>query len=885
VKKAFDDRVGSLLSRWVTHILPNARVVATTIVAVTLVLLAYTAMNLGINSDNVQMIDEDLPSRIALEEFAKLFPILNNAFLIVVDGKTPELARDATAALEAHLAAKTGNFHNVYIPGGGEFFETNGLLYRSVDDLYDFADHIAAVQPMIAELERDSSIANLSQLIQTGLDNVGSNPESQKQWSLILDRLSSGAATVFDEYPLAISWEEFLLSGSALEVSTRRVILAEPNLDFEAFLPAQDPIDAVRDSIAELELTPERGITVRLTGNPVLNHEEMLGIAWDVIAGGVFCFVLVGIVLVIALRSWRLAAAALVTLLVGLVWTAAFATAAIGHLNLISLSFAVLFIGLGVDFAIHLGMNYAALRQDGLEHEPALFDAIDYVGSSLVLCTLTTSIGFFAFVPTDYAAVAELGLIAGTGMLFILFLTMTMFPALVSSWLSIPDGITTTARLRFRNSSSGFLQRHAKGIRWAALAAALASVATLPSVTFEPNAIDMRDPETESVQAFNDIAAANDRGSPWYANAIAPDLAAADALAEQLAALDLVSHTVTLSDYVPSDQEEKAEILADLALILDAGIDNHPEESELTPALQLASLRGLRDYLAASGFGEGETFLEESVARLEGVLDDFVVRVEAGADLETALTNLESILLGQLPTHLDRLRSALDPEPIELATLPRQVVDRMITSDQRARVIAYPAENLQGDAFALERFVDAVHSVQPDATGMAANMIAFGRATVDSLAQALFTALIAISLLLWLLWRHITEMLLVLAPLLLGAALTCATMVAFGIAFNFANVIVIPLLLGIGVDSAIHLVHSSNVGSEGEAGLLGNTTSRAIFYSAGTTVASFGALGFSAHRGIASLGVTLVIGLIYTLVCTLIVLPALIEWRREVSEK
>ena len=883
MKKRFDDWMGRTLSRWVRRVLAHANRVATVVVLLTLVLLAFTVTHLGINSDNVELLDENLPSRIALDEFSELFPILNNAFLIVVDGETPELSRDAASALAANLGAKTERFSNVFIPGGGDFFETHGLLYRSVDDLYEFTDHIAAVQPMIAELERDSSIANLSKLIEFGLDNIGSSPEARKQWGEILDRLSAGAAGVFDEYPLAISWEEFLLSGSSLDVSKRRVILAEPLLDFQAFQPASAPLAAVRESIEELELTSERGITVRITGNPVLNHEELYGIAWDVMAGGVVCFVFVGFVLVIALRSVRLAIASLATLLIGLVWTAAFATAAVGHLNLISLSFAVLFIGLGVDFAIHLGMNYAALRHDGLDHERALFDAIDYVGSSLVLCTLTTSIGFFVFVPTDYAGVAELGLIAGTGMLIILFLTLTMFPALISSWLALPEGITTKASLRFRSRAPGALQKHPVAVRWAALAAGAAALLTLPQITFEPNVVDMRDPNTESVQAFNDIAASNDHGSPWYANALAPNLEAAGALADRLAELDLVSHTVTLSDYVPADQEEKREILADLALIIGASAADPGKTTDQSPEEQLVALQKLHDYLAGTGFGDGEARLQGSVRRLQSVLDDFIAQVDAGEDLETALANLELVLLDQLPVHLERLRNALMPEEITLENLPPDITNRMIAPDARARVIAYPTENLQSNAQALERFVDAVHSVQPDATGMSANIIAFGRATVQSLAQALISALIAIALLLWLLWRRLTEMMLVLVPLLLGAALTCATMVVFGMAFNFANVIVIPLLFGIGVDSAIHLVHRANLGDTGEAGLLGTTTARAIFYSAGTTAASFGALGFSAHRGIASLGILLVIGLVYTLVCTLIVLPALIEWRRAAS--
>jgi len=245
-----------------------------------------------------------------------------------------------------------------------------------------------------------------------------------------------------------------------------------------------------------------------------------------------------------------------------------------------------------------------------------------------------------------------------------------------------------------------------------------------------------------------------------------------------------------------------------------------------------------------------------------------------------ALESLEETLLGQLPIHMDRLRNALDPTPIDIESLPRSVVKRMIAPDGRARVIAYPSENIQTGDEALTLFVDAVRSVAPDATGLAVNMVEFGRVTVQSLRQALASAILAIALLLWLLWRRVAEAVLVLTPLLLGAALTAASMVVLGISFNFANVIVIPLLLGIGVDSGIHLVHRANVEPEAEGGLLATTTARAVFYSAATTIASFGALAFSSHRGIASLGIMLVVGMVFVLLSTLVVLPALIEWRR-----
>jgi hopanoid biosynthesis associated RND transporter like protein HpnN len=880
VKRRFDELIGRVLARWVGLVLENARWVVGAVLVLTLFLLGFTVEFLGVNSDNVDLLADDVPSNRALKEFAELFPILNNALLVVIDAEAPELARDAASQLAAGLSEQTDRFTNVFIPGGGDFFERNGLLYRSVEDLYDFTDHMAMVQPMIAELERDSSIANVAVLVRAGLERVSPEDATGEQWAAVLDRLSDATAGAFDEFPLAVSWEEFLLSGSSLDISTRRVLMVEPVLDFDALLPAGPALGRIRDTARELGLTVEHGVVVRVTGNPALNYEEMLGLAWDLLAGGAFCFLFVVFVLYMALRSLRLVAAAVATLLVGLVWTAAFATAAVGHLNLASLSFGVLFIGMGAAFIIHLGMCYAALRRDGLDHPTAAAEAVGSVGIALVLCALTTSVGFYVFVPTDYLGVAELGLISGTGMLIILFLTLTFFPALFTAVVPLPEGEAPRADLRFRGEVGGAITRHARVVRWVALAAGIGALCLLPYSSFDPNVVQMRDPSTESVQAFNELAAANERGSPWYANALAPDLAAAGELAERLEALDLVSDAFTLEDYVPEDQEEKREILADLWLIIDTPVMEPTSGDGPTEEEQISALREMRDFLAASGVGHGDSRLQASVRRLEGVLDGFLERVDSGGDVGAALESLEETLLGQLPVHMDRLRNALDPAPIDIESLPRSVVRRMIAPDGRARVIAYPRENLQAEDEALTRFVDAVHSVAPDATGLAVNMVEFGRVTVQSLRQALVSAVLAITLLLWLLWRRVGQMVLVMTPLLLGAALTVASMVVLAIPFNFANVIVIPLLLGIGVDSGIHLVHRARVEPDAEGGLLGTTTARAVFYSAATTIASFGALAFSSHRGIAILGITLVIGMVFILLCTLVVLPALIAWRR-----
>jgi predicted RND superfamily exporter protein len=245
------------------------------------------------------------------------------------------------------------------------------------------------------------------------------------------------------------------------------------------------------------------------------------------------------------------------------------------------------------------------------------------------------------------------------------------------------------------------------------------------------------------------------------------------------------------------------------------------------------------------------------------------------------LEDFESSLLGSLPDQLERLWGALEPDQVELETLPAELVERMLAADGRARIEVLPREDL-GENAALVAFVDGVREAAPQATGSAVAVLEWARAVVRSFQQALTGAFVAVALVVWLLWRRGRDLLLVLAPLVLAAVLTGAAAVILGIRFNFANVLVLPLLLGVGVDSGIHLVHRHRVleagAAAGSAGrvLLGSSTAQAVFFSALTTMGSFGSLVFATHRGFSSLGQLLLIGVTLTLACNLLVLPALI---------
>jgi len=877
------DRIDAFLAEktraWVTLVMRHAKLFAALVAVATAGLFAFAAQNLRINSDNVSLIAEDLPARQNHEKFAQLFPNLENALFVVIDAETPELARSAAVKIGHQMRRRPDAFVDVYMPGGGSFFEKNGLLYQTPDQLDEFADQMAAVQPLIAALEVDPSLANVTDLITRGLEAAQDEGVGADNWPTVLERFGDATLAVFTEFPVAISWEEMLLQGSAIESVTRRVLVVHPVLDFKNVFSAAKPMAEIREIAEGLGFTEEHGVTLRITGNPALNYEEMIGIVWEIGVGGVACFFVVCGVLFYALHSFRLMLVCVIALLAGLIWTGAFAAAVIGHLNLVSMAFAVLFIGLGVDFGIHLGMRYGDLLQQGMTHEEAMRGSANSVGSSLLICAVTTAIGFFVFVPTQYLGVAELGMIAGAGMFIILFQTLTLFPALLTAGLRVDRESIQNVWYVFKHHWWRPLDAMPGKVAGAGFALGAVSLLTFPYLRFDPNVINMRNPATPSVQAFDDLLAEAGTASPWFVNSVAPDLEAAKARAAEFAKLPEVNQTLTLADYIPVDQEEKLEILEDIRFQLDVPGNEDAPPREVPVAEQVEAVKRLLDFLSTAE-EQADSPLTLAMRKLAGELELFLARVEQDESPEDALESLDAVLLGNLPDQLDRLHASLSTEGVAMRDLPKGLVNRMQTADGQARIQVFPTESMQTEE-SFTRFVKAVNTVDPEAAGVAINLVGFAGAIRDSFRQALLSAIVVIWTLLWILWRRPAPVLLATAPLLLSSLMICAMMAIFDLPFQFANVVVIPLLLGIGVDSGIHLVHrAENLKSAAEE-LMGTTTARAVFFSALTTTISFGTLSFSGHRGLSSLGILLAGGMVLTVFTNLVILPALLKLRSQ----
>lgn len=872
---SIDAYLGRLAAAWVARVQRRAGAVIVLFLIATVGLGAYAAATLGINSSETDIFSADLRVLKRRAQYFENFPGLRDPIVVVIDAATPDQAHDSANRLAERLRSEPERFPDVYQPDGGPFFDEHGLLYLDVAELQDLVDRLSLAQPFLARLSRDQSIGGLLKL----LTEAGEAVESGKLEQSMLGETFQAVSQAIDGYlagdDTPLSWQRLLDPNAPDQKSYRRFLLVRPVVDFNRVQPAEDSLLGLREVIAELGFANGGDVRVRATGTFPLAYEESQHVREQATWAGVASLALVTVILLVGFRSARLVMCAVLTLIVGLVWTAGFAAAAIGHLNLISVAFGVLFIGLSIDFAIHVSVQFSHCLDEGADPESALNGAAVSIGGSLAVCALTTAVAFLAFVPTDFVGVAELGLIAGTGMFIGLFTNFTLLPALILKFAS-------HSRVKAGGAAPGWLAalsrlpvRHARSVLALTVVIALGAAWLLPSIRFDTNPIRVRDPSTDSVQVFNEILEQGD-AYPWNLNVVARDLESARETAARLQALPGIRLALTLSDFVPQAQEEKLDILDQAALMLLPTLDESPSVTRTSAAELQSSIEGLDKALSAVIAGNEDARLVASARDLRDSLEGLRRAMARENDSASVRDSLRTVLFDSLPERLHLLRSALQTGAVDLENIPAQLKQRMVGKDGRARIEVFPAGNLN-DQLALEAYVNTIQGVDPEAFGEGLLIVESGRVVVRALQQALITAGVVIFLILLVLWRNLLDSALVAVPLILATILTVAGSVVLDIAFNFANVIIIPLLLGMGIDSGIHMVHRARAGALPEGNLLRTGTARAVLLSALTTMASFGTLGFSSHLGIASLGQLLTLGIALVLVCNLVVLPALVR--------
>lgn len=815
----------------------------------------FTARHLGMDTDTANMISPDLPWRKDLAHFNTLFPQNTGLLVVMIDGKTPDAAEDAAAALFAKIQTRKDLFATARRADGGPYFEKYGLLFLPVEQVQKIADAVIEAQPFIGSLTQDPSLRGLFDVFSLAMDGIIQKAASVDRIEKPLSAISGTLSDALSGGRQAMSWQTLLLDRPTEARDLRRLILTQPNRDFAALKPGAAATGFIRDSIKELGLTPDTGVTVRLTGPVALNDDEFATVAEGMGWALLISTILVLAWLFMALRSFKLIFATFVTLVVGLILTFAFATLAVGKLNLISVAFAVMFIGLSIDFGIQFGVRYGQEKLEG-----GLAGALVRTGSAmarpLTLAAIAIAVGFAAFIPTDYRGVSELGKIATAGMAITLILNLTLLPALLA--LLKPKVLSGELGFAWGRAADAWLLRHRRSVLvfWGVVA--VAGLALSPRLEFDFHPLHLKDPKVESMAAIIDLMKDPIR-SPYAIEIVAKDAAAADALKEKLSKLREVYAVISASSFVPKDQDEKLAILQDLQLLM--GVTLEPVATKPAPTTEeiRASLKRcaakLREALPSS----------DKAQQLARLLDQ-----AAGAD-PALYPELQRMLVDGLTPRLKMLASALTAEGVTLDTLPDDIKSQWVAADGEMRLTVMPKGD-SNDSAVLANFVNAVRSVAPEATGPAVQIYESGGAVTKAFQIASLTAVIAIAILLVVILRRPRDVAYVMLPLLLTALGTILVCVSFGLKLDFANIIALPLLLGIGVAFDIYFVVNWR---RGIANPLSTSTARAVLFSALTTGSSFGSLAMSSHPGTARMGLLLLIALGMLLVVIFAFMPVL----------
>ncbi len=839
--------------------------------------VVYSVRHFAINTDVAKLISPDIDWRQREIVFDKAFPGRHDLILAVVEAPTPEMAKQAAAVLEQKLIPQKDKFIEVERPGGGPFFDVNGLLFLPTPEVAKQTAQLVQGAPIFSILTDDPSIRGLTGVLEFGLGGAQRGRYSRDSMARPLNVVSDAVEQVLAGKPAWFSWQGLANNEPLTASDTRSLLSIRPVLDFNALEPGGAATAAIRKSVEEANLAGLYGARVRLTGPVPIANEEFATVqdgAWE---NGIGTVLIVLFILWCALKSPKIIVAVFITLIIGLSVTTAVALMLVGAFNLISIAFFVLFVGLGVDFGIQYSVRYRAERHavdlkrtpDGLR--TALVKAGEYSAVPLTLAAVATACGFLSFLPTDYKGVSELGKIAGAGMIIAFIGAVTVLPALLE--ILNPPGEEEPLGYKFLAPVDDFLERHRIAVVVGTLGVAILGLPLLYFLHFDFNPMNLRSPKVESIAAYLDLRRDPNTGTNAV-EVLAKSPAEAREIQAKLVKLPEVARVLSLDTFIPDDQQAKLAIIRKAAPALDSVLKpskpgTPPSDDENVAALK-GSVSSLRK---AAGDDKGPGAVAQR--RLADALDKL-----AQAD-KSVRDNAEATFLKPLDIALNQIRNLFKAQPVSVKTLPRDIVEDWVSADGRTRVEAQPKGD-PNDNDTLRKFAAAVLKVQPDAIGGPISILKSGDTIVSAFIQAGGWALLSISILLLIVLKRIGDVLLTLVPLILAGVVTLEICVLIHLPMNFANIIALPVLLGIGVAFKIYYVTAWRAG---QTKLLQSSLTRAIFFSAMTTATAFGSLWLSSHPGTSSMGKLLALSLVTTMAAAVLFQPALMGAPRKVVKQ
>ncbi len=829
----------------------------------------YAVRNFAINTNVNQLISPELPWRQRELAFVDAFQGNHEQILAVVDAATSERATAASKVLADKLAANPQLFPSVQQLSESTFFARNGLLFLPADQVAGTAGTLAQSQPLLQVLVTDPSWRGLIQALEFSFQGILAQKFTLDDMVRPLTMFAQPIEDVLAGRPASFSWRELVGNKPPTPNDLRRFIAISPELDYGALEPGKKATDAIRQAAADLHLDAQYHARLRLTGAIPIQDEEFATLKDHAAENALGTIVVVLTILWLALKSPKIILAVFLSISMGLAVTAAIGLHMVGALNPISIAFAVLFVGIGVDFGIQFSVRYRAERYEINNLRVALANTAKHVGVPLTLAATATACGFLSFLPTDYRGVSELGQIAGVGMIIAFVTTITLLPALLK--VLNPPGEKEPLGYSSLAPVDRFMERNRIGIIVGTAVVVLGGLPLLYHLRFDFNPINLNSNKVELIATYLDLRSDPATGASTI-EVLAPSLAAAKQEADRIGKLPEVSRVMTIESFVPPDQPQKLEAIGHAAKALGPTLAQPPRPQPTDAEIVTALDSGVNTLSQVVGSQEGPGAM--AAKRLAAALSQL-----AKADAATR-AKAQEVLISPLEIALDGLRSSLQAEPITDMTLPADLADQWLKPDGRARVEVYPKGD-PNDNEVLRQFARTVLAVEPDATGGPISILESGNTVIRAFIQAGGWALVSIAFLLWIVLRRFTDVLLTLIPLLVAGIVTLELCVVIGMPLNFANIIALPLLLGVGVAFKIYYITAWRAG---QTGLLQSSLTRAVIFSAMTTATAFGSLWLSSHPGTSSMGKLLALSLACTLAAAVLFQPVLMGPPREIGD-
>ena len=817
----------------------------------------------AINTNTDDFIAASVPWRQDEIAYATAFPNQDNDTIVVVDGKTPELADQAVTGLFSKLQNHPELFHSVVRPDGGPFFAKNGLLFQSTDEVKKAVGGLVKARSVLAIIASDPSLRGVFDAFGFIPKGVASKQASFDQFKTPIESMNGALENVLADKPAFFSWQNLLSNGEAPSGrQLRKFIEIAPVLDYADIQPGAKASDFIRQQAKDLHLDAAHGVDVRITGQVPIADAEFATVLDGFGFNGLFMIAAVILIVYAAVKSFKLVGAVLLTVMIGLVVTFAAGLLLVHQLNVLSIAFAVLFVGIGVDFGIQFSVRFKAERYDHAEFDDALYIGAAKVGRPLALAALATMAGFYAFLPTAYKGVADLGEIAGTGMLIAFACSVTFLPAMLS--LIRPPAEKEPVGYKFLAPVDDFIERHRYVIVIGTLAVAIAGTPLLRDLRFDFNPLNLDNQKSEAISTLLSLMKDPDTDTQTI-NVLEPNLTSANFVADKLRELPDVARVTTLSTLVPTEQDAKLQLIDQAAKSIGPVLNpaaplDPPSDEDTVQSIKRTATAFAQT--AGDAAGEGPDAARR-FAKLADKLADAAPAVRQRA---------ADALVPPLKTTLQTLRDSLQAGKVSIDDVPPSLKNLYLSqTTKQARVEAAPKGD-PDDNDNMIKFAKEIKTIAAHASGQPVSIQEAGKTVKLAFIEAGIIAITSIFLILWLVLKRVGDVLLTLVPLLLAACVTLEITVLIGMPLNFANIIALPLLLGLGVAFKIYFVMAWRAGTKK---LLQSSLTRAVFWSALTTATAFGSLWASKHPGTSSMGKLMALSLVCTLAAAILFQPAL----------